>query len=102
MNMQEGVLLGVCRSCACSREWIPRQVSLEGVDTLARIQVTATRKKEKGKRTQPGMDVNSQATEGRDNRPGLIVKEKSRPATALGLVPPSSPGNSWRGDLRIG
>ncbi|KAK1429827.1 hypothetical protein QVD17_12081 [Tagetes erecta] len=25
MDMQEGVLLGVCRGCDCSREWIPRQ-----------------------------------------------------------------------------
>ncbi|GAA0186327.1 hypothetical protein LIER_33615 [Lithospermum erythrorhizon] len=33
--------------------------------------------------------------------PGLIVKEKSRPATAGGLLPLSSPGSSWRGDLRI-
>jgi len=27
MDMQEGVLLGVCRGCVCSREWIPRQKS---------------------------------------------------------------------------
>uniref|UniRef100_A0A0A9BY21 Uncharacterized protein n=1 Tax=Arundo donax TaxID=35708 RepID=A0A0A9BY21_ARUDO len=44
MDMQEGVLLGVCRGCVCSREWIPRQVR-GGVDTLARIRVTATREK---------------------------------------------------------
>ncbi|KAF1856952.1 hypothetical protein Lal_00002414 [Lupinus albus] len=54
--MQEGVLLGVCRGCVCSREWIPRQVSVGGVDTLARIRVTATRDKSKGNCTQPGMD----------------------------------------------
>lgn len=59
MDMQEGVLLGVCRGCVCSREWIPRQVSLGGVDTLARIRVTATREKSKGNCTRPGMDVNS-------------------------------------------
>ena len=33
------MLLGVCRSCVCSREWIPCQVSLEGMDTLVRILV---------------------------------------------------------------
>ncbi|KAE9459927.1 hypothetical protein C3L33_08167, partial [Rhododendron williamsianum] len=43
-----------------------------------------------------------QWTQRRDNRPGLIVKEKSRPVTAGGLLPLSSPGSSWRGDLRIG
>jgi NADH-ubiquinone oxidoreductase chain 4 len=58
MDMQEGVLLGVCRGCVCSREWIPRQVR-GGVDTLARIRVTATREKNKGNCTRPGMDVNS-------------------------------------------
>ncbi|KAK2995380.1 hypothetical protein RJ640_029012 [Escallonia rubra] len=56
MDMQEGVLLGVCRGCVCSREWIPRQVSLGGVNTLARIRVTATREKWKGNCTRPGMD----------------------------------------------
>ncbi|ESQ43402.1 hypothetical protein EUTSA_v10015926mg [Eutrema salsugineum] len=45
--------------CVCSREWIPRQVCLGGVDTLAQIQVTATREKSKGNCTRPGMDVNS-------------------------------------------
>ena len=29
------------------------------------------------------------------------MKQKSRPATAGGLVPLSSPGSSWRRDLRI-
>ncbi|KAM7249631.1 hypothetical protein ACFE04_019780 [Oxalis oulophora] len=52
----EGALLGVCRGCVCSREWILRQVSFGGVDTLARIRVTATREKSKGNCTRPGMD----------------------------------------------
>nr|GEY76751.1 NADH dehydrogenase subunit 4, mitochondrial [Tanacetum cinerariifolium] len=67
MDMQEGVLLGVCRGCVCSREWIPRQVSL-GMWTHLR--------------------------EFRDNRPGLIVKEKSHPTTAGGLLSLSSLGSS--------
>ncbi|WVY92811.1 hypothetical protein V8G54_000113 (mitochondrion) [Vigna mungo] len=56
-----------------------------GVDTLARIRVTATRDKSKGNCTQPGMDVNSSYCE-----------KKSRPATAGGLLPLSSPGSSCR------
>lgn len=51
-----------------------------GVDTLARIRGKATREKYKGNCTRPGMDVNSGDPSGRDNRPGLIVKQKSRPA----------------------
>ena len=56
MDMQEGVLLGVCRGCVCSREWIPRQVRLGGVDTLARIRVMATREKEKERKLCPTRD----------------------------------------------
>nr|GEV14658.1 NADH dehydrogenase subunit 4, mitochondrial [Tanacetum cinerariifolium] len=36
----------------------------------------------------------------RNNRLGLIMKEKSHPAIAGGLLPLSSSGSSWRGDLR--
>ncbi|KAG5538810.1 hypothetical protein RHGRI_019381 [Rhododendron griersonianum] len=56
----------------------------------------------------PALEVTSnnasapQWTQRRDNRPGLIVKEKSRPVTAGGLLPLSSLGSPWRGDLRIG
>ncbi|KAK7373326.1 hypothetical protein VNO80_06728 [Phaseolus coccineus] len=73
MDMQEGVLLGVCRGCVCSREWIPRQVSLGGVDTLARIPVTATRDKSKGNCTQPGMDVNSPHSIFLPNEPFFVL-----------------------------
>ena len=56
-----------------------------GVDTLARIRGKATREKYKGNCTRPGMDVNSGDPSGRDNRPGLIVKQKKPPRLPAGL-----------------
>ncbi|KAL5782866.1 hypothetical protein ACOSP7_007895 [Xanthoceras sorbifolium] len=67
------------------------------------------------KLSQDGRDFHGKEPWGRDNRPGLVVKQKSRPATAGGLAPLSSPDSrpatagglaplsspdsSWRGDL---
>nr|KJB09790.1 hypothetical protein B456_001G166300 [Gossypium raimondii] len=90
----EGVLLGVCRGCVCSREWIPRQVSLGGVDTLARIRVTATREKSKGNCTRPGMD-------GRIDPFSIIPKKDCWLQMETFLWPPSK-GNAGRVKLGRG
>ena len=59
MDMQEGVLLGVCRGVCLFARMDSSSSQGGGVDTLARIRVTATRDKNKGNCTRPGMDVNS-------------------------------------------
>ncbi|CAK7328742.1 unnamed protein product [Dovyalis caffra] len=91
-KLSEGVLLGVCRGCVCSREWIPRQVSLGGVDTLARIRVTATREKSKGNCTRPGMDVNSPHSIFLPNEPiSLLIWKTGLAFGSKGMVFSMSP-----------